>query len=103
MKICRPKLRMLPVILIFTLLFVPLTLAKDLSTTVPEIVGLSSERLTRIDAHLKTAVEQQRVKGIVAMVARNGKIAYNKAFGDMDDGKPMQKNAIFGEFWVFKG
>jgi CubicO group peptidase (beta-lactamase class C family) len=86
---------MLPLLLIFTLLFVPLTFAKDLFTTIPETVGLSSERLARIDAHLKTAVEQQRVKGIVAMVARNGKIAYHKAFGDMDDGKPMQKDTIF--------
>jgi len=77
MKHCRFTFKIVPTLLIFVLVFVPFTFAKDLATAGPETVGLSSERLSRIDAHLNKTVEQQRVKGMVAMVARNGKIAYH--------------------------
>jgi CubicO group peptidase (beta-lactamase class C family) len=81
--------------LIFVLLFVPFAFSKDFETAAPVTVGMSSERLSRIDSILAKAVEQQRVKGVVAMVARNSKVTYHKAFGEMDNGKPMQKDTIF--------
>jgi hypothetical protein len=37
----------------------------------------------------------QRMKGVVVRVSRNSKVVYDKAFGGMDDGKPIQKGAIF--------
>ena len=43
------------------------------SGAVPESVGVSSERLTRIDALCQEAVSQGKVPGIVALIARRGK------------------------------
>jgi CubicO group peptidase (beta-lactamase class C family) len=96
MRSCRYNFRTWPaVILIFVFLFAPFAFSKDFETAVPETVDMSSERLARIDTILTKAVDQQRIKGAVAMVARDGKVTYLKAFGEMDNGKPMQKDTIF--------
>jgi CubicO group peptidase (beta-lactamase class C family) len=72
-------------------------LAKDLGTAKPESVGLSSERLKRIDAVLKADVEQGKIPGAVLLIARKGKIAYFKSFGmrNKEKGLPMEKDSIF--------
>jgi CubicO group peptidase (beta-lactamase class C family) len=72
-------------------------LAKDLGTARPESVGLSSERLKRIDAVLKADVEQGRILGAVLLIARKGKIAYFQSFGmrNREKGLPMEKDSIF--------
>lgn len=68
----------------------PLTEAK------PASVGMSAERLARIDAMAKAAIEDDEVPGLVALVARRGKIVYHKAFGTADpSGRKLQKDAIF--------
>lgn len=82
-------------LMVFILLIAPAVYAKNTGTPQAKLEGISSERLGRIDAHLTRTVSQQRVKGMVAMIARNGKVVYHKAFGDMDEGKAMQKDAIF--------
>jgi CubicO group peptidase (beta-lactamase class C family) len=69
--------------------------SKGLITGTPEEVGMSAERLNRIDDLFTDFIEKQKIKGSVAMVARDGKVVYFKAFGEMDDGKPMQKDTIF--------
>ncbi len=63
----------------------------------PESVGMSSERLARIDRMCSEAIENGEVPGIVALVARNGKIVYHKAFGMADNqaGRKMQPDDIF--------
>lgn len=85
------------VLLVFSLIFsLPVQGAKTSAKVLPaDLQGMSAERLARIDGLLSQAVEQQRVKGMVALVARNGKVVYHKAFGQMDEGKAMQKDAIF--------
>ncbi len=72
-------------------------LAKDLGTTKPESVGLSSDRLKRIDAVLKADVEQGKIPGAVLLIARKGKIAYFKSFGmrNKEKGVIMEKDSIF--------
>tara|TARA_R110000868_G_scaffold145181_2_gene365168 strand:- start:77642 stop:78925 length:1284 start_codon:yes stop_codon:yes gene_type:complete len=59
-------------------------------------VGMSEERLSRIDAMCKEAVGSQ-VPGIVALVARNGVIVFHKAYGtaNAQTGEVLKKNAIF--------
>src|SRR5262245_62001662 len=47
----------------------------------PEGVGLSSERLERISHNIQKSIEEKRIAGAVALVARRGQIAYLKAFG----------------------
>ncbi len=56
-----------------------------LEEATPESVGISSERLARIDKMCEQAIENNDVPGIVALVARKGKIVYNKAFGYADN------------------
>jgi CubicO group peptidase (beta-lactamase class C family) len=72
-------------------------LAKDLGTAKPESVGLSSDRLKRIDAVLKADVEQGKLPGAVLLIARKGKIAYFKSFGlrNKEKGLIMEKDSIF--------
>lgn len=68
-----------------------------LDKTVPEKVGLSSQRLNRIDEMINSAIENKEIPGAVVLVARNGKIAYHKAFGysDVKNRKKMNKDDIF--------
>jgi CubicO group peptidase (beta-lactamase class C family) len=60
-------------------------------------VGVSEERLARIDAMCLKAVEDGKIPGVVALVARKGKIIYHKAFGTSDakSKRTLQKDDIF--------
>lgn len=60
-------------------------------------VGISSERLRRIDAMLEKAVAENQVPGIVALIARNGKIVFQNAYGMADNTskKALKEDAIF--------
>ena len=59
--------------------------------------GMSPERLKRIDDMLKKAISDGDVPGIVALIARNGKIVFHNAYGmaDHQSRKAMEKDAIF--------
>lgn len=63
----------------------------------PESVGMSSERLERIDAMAKSAIENNDVPGLVAIVARNGKIVFHKAYGESEVaiGRGLKTDDIF--------
>ena len=71
--------------------------AQGLPMSSPEEVGLSSVRLGRIAPFLQRHIDEDLISGSVAMVARNGRVAYHEAFGelDMDAGTPMAKDSIF--------
>ena len=80
------------------LLLVPQALvAQGLTVAVPESVGMSSARLERLTAALQAYVDEDRLAGAVAIVARRGKIAYMEAVGhrDRESGAPMTTDAIF--------
>ena len=66
-------------------------------TTKPEEVGLSSERLQRINEMMQRHIAAGDFSGAVTLVARNGRIAHLEAQGlmDIESKKPMQKDAIF--------
>ena len=68
-----------------------------LADATPESVGLSTERLNKIDVMLKEAVSNSDVPGIVALIARNGKIVFHNAYGMADNASKtnMRKEAIF--------
>ena len=56
-----------------------------LTDATPESVGMSSERLKRIDAFLQKSVDNKSIPGAVAIICRNGKIIYHKSFGMVDN------------------
>jgi CubicO group peptidase (beta-lactamase class C family) len=59
--------------------------------------GFVPERLGRIDAVINAEIASGKIPGAVALVARNGQLAYFKSFGfaDIDAQTPMQKDNIF--------
>jgi len=63
----------------------------------PESVGMSSERLDRIDAMCQEAIKNNEVPGIVALIARKGKIVFHEAYGMADNGssRKMKTDDIF--------
>ncbi len=68
-----------------------------LTEAAPARVGMSAQRLARIDSMCQQAVAQGKVPGVVALVARKGKIVYYKAFGmaDNQQGRALQREDIF--------
>src|SRR6201996_7965725 len=63
----------------------------------PEEVGLSSERLARIDSVLKADIDAGRIPGAVIAIARHGKLVKFEAYGWRDKAAnlPMTKDTIF--------
>ena len=63
----------------------------------PESVGFSSSRLSRIDAHMQRYVDDGKLSGIIAAIARRGQLAYRETFGrrDLEAGQPMALDTIF--------
>jgi CubicO group peptidase (beta-lactamase class C family) len=70
-------------------------LAAELPTADPGQAGVG--RLDRITQFFKADTQSKRIPGAVVMIARNGKVVYNEAFGVRDPatGAPMQKDSIF--------
>jgi CubicO group peptidase (beta-lactamase class C family) len=68
-----------------------------LTEATPESVGISPERLARIDKMCEEEVQNGNLPGIVSMVVRNGKIVHWKAYGmaAAEAGKLMQRDDIF--------
>jgi CubicO group peptidase (beta-lactamase class C family) len=71
--------------------------AQPLPAAAPETVGLSAERLRRIDTFFAREIELNRVPGAVVAIVRRGKLVYFKSFGFADRGKnvPMSTDTIF--------
>jgi CubicO group peptidase (beta-lactamase class C family) len=63
----------------------------------PESVGISPERLVRIDRMCEEAVSEGQVPGIVSLVARDGKIVHWKAYGmaNNEEGRKLKRDDIF--------
>jgi CubicO group peptidase (beta-lactamase class C family) len=68
-----------------------------LPRAVPEEIGLSTVRLTRLGEVMAGEIERERVPGAVALVARRGRLGYFESFGRADaaSGAPMAKDTIF--------
>ncbi len=63
----------------------------------PESVGLSSDRLERINDLVDSYIDSGQISGAVTLVARRGRIAHLEAQGVMDDasGRAMEADTIF--------
>lgn len=87
------KLYLIAVLIIFS----GLLKAQNPSISNPEDVGISSDRLGIIDKVLQEYVDKKEVSGVMALIARKGKIGYLKSFGmkDIEENQPMTDDAIF--------
>ncbi len=94
-RLCRRAV-LLPLLLV---LFAATVSAQSPSSdpVVPESVGLSSERLNRIDTVMQGYVDREEAAGAVALIARRGKVAYLKSWGhqDREAGTAMNDDTIF--------
>ena len=63
----------------------------------PEDAGLNSTRLAKIDEIVNDAINKGAFPGCVVLVARKGKIAYEKAFGftNFDQKEPINAKMIY--------
>ena len=79
------------------LLFATALQAAPLPEAKPEDVGMSTQRLDRLTAAFTKAVEAGEMPGVVLMVARNGKLVYQRSIGMQDQAKgtPMAMDSIF--------
>jgi len=65
----------------------------------PEEVGFSSARLARVDEFYNNAVATGEIPGAVVLIARSGKVLYERAVGyaDRATGTPMATDTVF---WI---
>ena len=85
--------------ILFQILFLACfsVLGQGLPLTNPKEVGFSSERLNRIETAMNDYTGTGKMPGMVTLIARHGKVAYFKSFGNMDieAKKEMSKDAMF--------
>ncbi len=81
----------------FLLMLTVSAFSHQLPMVEPEAVGLSTERLSRIDKVMEAHIAQQKIAGGVTLLARHGKIAHLGAYGmmDVEAEKPMMPDTIF--------
>ena len=68
-----------------------------MQTVTPETVGLSSERLAKMDAVMEDFVKDNQLPGIITLIKRKGKIGHFNMHGmmDIEAKRPMQEDALF--------
>ena len=76
---------------------VPLQGSRDLATVAPEEVGMSSDRLERLNGAMQGLVDDGLLAGITTMISRHGKVAHFGTFGhqNIEDGVEMSEDTIF--------
>jgi CubicO group peptidase (beta-lactamase class C family) len=74
-----------------------LLILDPLPRATPESVGLSADRLNEATSLLKQFVDERKIAGAVAAVARKGKLVYLEAFGvqDLETQVPMSDRSLF--------
>lgn len=89
--------RALPFVLLLLTVCPAILPAQSFQRVGPESVGMSSERLDRLTKTLQGYVDRQQVAGSVAIVLREGRVAYLEAFGerDIEARDPMETDDIF--------
>lgn len=70
----------------------------ELPTADPISVGMSADRLARINPAMQAYVDAQKIPGAVTLVARHGKVVHFDSVGyqDVEQGVPWLKIPFFG-------
>ena len=82
---------------LFWLVLASIVCAAPLPEAAPDSVGMSSERLKRLDATFQKIIDDKELPGVTVMIARKGKLVYQKSFGfqDREKATPMANDSIF--------
>jgi CubicO group peptidase (beta-lactamase class C family) len=78
--------------------------SEQINVVKPEDVGLSGERLARLDNVMQRYVDENKLAGVLTLVARHGKIAHLSTIGKMDieNNKAMSEDTIFRMYSMTK-
>ena len=70
---------------------------RDLAKASPESVGVSTERLKRLETGLQRFVDEGRLAGVTTLLARRGKVVHVTTFGkkDVRSPNPITRDSIF--------
>lgn len=73
------------------------SLAQPIQEVAPATANVSVDRLKRVDQFIQGYIDNKNFSGLTAVIVRDGKIVYNKAFGmaDIERKIPMRKDHIF--------
>ena len=71
--------------------------AQTMEFASPESVGMSSMALEKATEQLQQHIDDGDIAGVVAAVAREGKLVYFESLGlmDLEQSKPMPEDALF--------
>lgn len=71
--------------------------AQEVPTGTPESVGLSSEKLKKVDAVVEDLIAKKKLAGAIVMIAKDGVVAFTGVYGKMDleADKAMKPDTIF--------
>ena len=74
-----------------------ISVADPLLSVAPESVGVDAAVLSEIDGRMQSYVADEKLAGMVLLVAREGKVAHAGVYGKMDveAGIPMRRDALF--------
>lgn len=80
-----------------SLLFCQISLSNAQEVVPAESVGMSSSALAMATSRLQKHIDDGELAGVVAAVARDGKLVYFESLGklSLESGKPMQDDALF--------
>ena len=69
----------------------------DISVVNPATVGMSSERLSRIEPVMQKYIDDNKLAGTMTLIAKDGKVAYLSSLGmrDKEAGLPLTEDTIF--------
>jgi CubicO group peptidase (beta-lactamase class C family) len=73
------------------------SVAEELKLVKPERVGMSSQRLARVNQLAQRYIDENRVSGIVTLIARHGRPVQSSILGQLglDNDSPMQIDTLF--------
>lgn len=80
-RLLSTRVRSLSLVCLIAIALVSAPAASELRVGTPASVGMSAERLARLDAAMENEISSGRKAGIVVLIARKGQIVHHKAYG----------------------
>src|SRR6267378_8591748 len=75
------SLRVRVVVVVVLLAFAHQAVSIQLPSAAPATLGMSAERLARMDQAIQASIANKELPGAVVLIARHGRVAWRKAYG----------------------